>query len=263
MGLLATIWALLWPRKTKPVVAATKSAVSATKPEGLKEIEAALEALEGTNRFMEYLKTPEQHKQAAAPAPAPAHANSVPLCALVVGHSFRDGGAVSHDGRVSEYEFNMPLAQMIAAKVPASRCRVMVMTRQTVLPALVEDLNRIAPDFAIELHCNAADGHASGTEMLYGDLRPKAEVMARIIQRHVVAALKLPDRGVKARKRAERGGYLLHTVNAPAVIAESFFIDNPQDLARARDATELAKAYAQAITSIAMAVLTREEGPEQ
>lgn len=231
MGLLATLWAMLRNRKTKPVTAATKP--EGLKPEGLK------------------------------PEVEPAHA-WVPTCALVVGHSARDGGAVSIDGWESEYEFNMPLAQMIAAKVPASRCRVRVVLRETNLASLVAELNKMAPDFVVELHCNAADNHASGTEMLYGDLRPKAEIMARIIQRHVVAELKLPDRGVKARAPADRGGYLLHKVTAPAVIAESFFIDNPKDLQRARDVGKgLAQAYAQAITSIAQAVLTREEGPEQ
>jgi len=48
---------------------------------------------------------------------------------------------------------------------------------------------------------------------------------------------------------------LLRYTNAPCVIAEPFFIDNHQDLARARDDLEgLAEAYANAIDAMAEAV---------
>ena len=57
--------------------------------------------------------------------------------------------------------------------------------------------------------------------------------------------------GVKPKKSEDRGGYLLRYTHAPCVIAEPFFIDNDEDLARAReDPDGLALAYARAIDKI-------------
>ena len=77
--------------------------------------------------------------------------------------------------------------------------------------------------------------------------------MAEILQNAMVGYLKLPNRGVKPKTSEDRGGYLLRYTEAPCVIAEPFFIDNNDDLARAQEDLEgLAEAYAGAIDSISL-----------
>ena len=75
--------------------------------------------------------------------------------------------------------------------------------------------------------------------------------MAKILSRHLVGALELPDRGILPRNVENRGGYLLKYTNAPCVIAEPFFIDNDGDYARAMERYEqLIAGYALAIEEI-------------
>ena len=60
---------------------------------------------------------------------------------------------------------------------------------------------------------------------------------------------------MKPKTSKDRGGYLLKYTNAPCVIAESFFIDNDDDLARAQEDLEgLAEAYVRAIDRISTTI---------
>ncbi|UCG13233.1 MAG: N-acetylmuramoyl-L-alanine amidase [Deltaproteobacteria bacterium] len=69
---------------------------------------------------------------------------------------------------------------------------------------------------------------------------------------------KLVNRDFGSARKTEnkaRGGYLLRYTNAPCVIAEPFFIDNDEDLAKANeDLAGLAAVYATAIDPMALAV---------
>ena len=76
-------------------------------------------------------------------------------------------------------------------------------------------------------------------------------MIAEILKNALVENLKLPDRVIKPKTSEDRGGYLLRYTKAPCVIAEPFFIDNDDDLARAQEDLEgLAEAYAGAINAI-------------
>lgn len=105
-------------------------------------------------------------------------------------------------------------------------------------------------DLLVEMHCNAFNGSASGTTVLYANGSPKGRAAADIMQRHLVKELDLYDRNVLPRTIKDRGGYLLWGVSQPALIAEPFFIDNDSDLLRARQ-RDLAGAYAGALDRIA------------
>ena len=120
------------------------------------------------------------------------------------------------------------------------------------LPA---DINGLDPHFVLSLHCNSYNGQTSGTEVLYYHKSNVGENIAKILQRHLVEFLGLRDRGIKPKTSEDRGGHLLRYTKAPCVIVEPFFIDNDQDLARARDDLDgLAGAYARAIDEMAQAV---------
>jgi len=81
--------------------------------------------------------------------------------------------------------------------------------------------------------------------VLYYHSSDASRTVAEILQRGLVGFFGLPDRGIKPRTSEDRGGYLLCYTNAPCVIAEPFFIDNDQDLSKAKEDPEgLAAAYA-------------------
>jgi N-acetylmuramoyl-L-alanine amidase len=168
------------------------------------------------------------------------------LCALVIGHKKSSPGAVNERAGLTEFDFNEDLAIRIEKKI--RNAEVQRIYRRT-------DINALEPDFVISLHCNAFNERASGTEALYYHKSEKGKKMAEILLNHLVEHLKLPDRGIKAKTSEDRGGYLLRYTNAPCVIAEPFFIDNDQDLSRAKENLEgLAAVYASSIDEMAQVV---------
>ena len=174
---------------------------------------------------------------------------SLRLCALVIGHKKTSPGAVNPSTGLSEFAFNDELSRLIEQEVQG--VAVQRVYRRT-LETLPHDLNALSPDFIVSLHCNAFNGRASGTEVLYYHRSHQGRKLAEILLKHLVAHLKLPNRGLKPCTAEDRGGYLLRYTKAPCVIAEPFFIDNDQDLARAQeDKQGLARAYARAIEEAA------------
>ncbi|MGD9035372.1 MAG: N-acetylmuramoyl-L-alanine amidase [Syntrophobacterales bacterium] len=174
------------------------------------------------------------------------------LCALVIGHKKSSFGASNEETGLNEFDFNDDLAIRIEKKVQTTRIQRIYRRTYRALP---DDINALDPDFVLSLHCNAYNGRASGTEVLYYHRSKLGESIANILQRHLVTFLGLRDRGIQPKTSEERGGYLLRYTKAPCVIAEPFFIDNDEDLAKARDDLEgLAGAYASAIDAMAQTV---------
>ena len=174
------------------------------------------------------------------------------LCALVIGHKKSSPGASNDKSGLNEFDFNEELAIRIENKVKKTQIQRVYRRTWGELPA---DINGLDPNFVLSLHCNAYNGQASGTEVLYYHKSKVGESIAKILQRHLVEFLGLRDRGIQPKTSEDRGGNLLRYTKAPCVIAEPFFIDNDQDLAKARDDLEgLAGAYASAIDAMAQAV---------
>ena len=171
------------------------------------------------------------------------------LCALIVGHKKQSPGAVSADRQVTEFEFNDALSQLIEQRLQTVNVRRVYRTTYQQLP---EDVNQTDADFAISLHCNAFNNTASGTEVLYYYKSRQGKALASLLQDNLLAALGLNDRGIKPRTTEDRGGYLLRYTQMPCVIAEPFFIDNPDDLALAQThIKKLADAYVTTIEAMA------------
>mgnify|MGYP000341271737 CR=1 FL=1 len=169
-------------------------------------------------------------------------------CALVIGHKKRSPGAHNEKFNLTEFGFNQNLAQEIESKVVGVDVQIIYRRTYASLPS---DINELNPDFIISLHCNAYNKQASGTEVLYYHRSEKGEHFAEVLQHQIVMALGLKDRGTKAKRVVNRGGYLLKYTTAPCVIAEPFFIDNNNDLKTAIDNRQgLIDAYVNAISII-------------
>jgi N-acetylmuramoyl-L-alanine amidase len=174
------------------------------------------------------------------------------LCALVIGHKKSSFGASNDETGLNEFDFNDDLAIRIEKK--AQKTRIQRIYRRT-YRELPDDINALDPHFVLSLHCNAYNGQTSGTEVLYYHKSKVGESIAKILQRHLLDFLGLRDRGIKEKTAEDRGGYLLRYTKAPCVIAEPFFIDNDQDLAKAQENLEgLAGVCARAIDEMAQVV---------
>ena len=170
-------------------------------------------------------------------------------CALVIGHKKDSPGAVNQSSNLTEFDFNDELAKKIENEVSGVNVQRVYRKTYATLPG---DINNLSPDFVISLHCNAFNKTASGTEVLYYHRSNNGKRMAQILNDKLVAALGLPDRGIKPKTVEDRGGSLLKSTNAPCVISEPFFIDNDNDLQVANaNLDKLVDAYARSIEEIA------------
>ena len=176
------------------------------------------------------------------------YAASDPMkAAIIIGHTPASPGATSRRGYVTEWNYNSFLAPLIEDRA-ASDCIIVERGLPNDYDGLPAKVNATGADFAIELHANAFNGEASGTEMLYWHSSTKGKQLAEILQTEILRALGLRHRGIKPCRRADRGGYLLQKTRMPCVIAEPFFIDHDGDLeAATRGMCRLAEAYASAI----------------
>lgn len=181
------------------------------------------------------------------------------LCALVIGHSAASPGAINLASGVQEFEFNDALAKQIEAQTRNVDVHRIYRRNYQQLPS---DINATNPDFVIDLHCNAFNGRASGTEVLYYHRSTKGKQIAEITLTHLVTTLELPNRGSKAKTTEDRGGYLLRYTDSPCIIVEPFFIDNDADLARAYQRYDkLVLAYVTAIEAIAQVLFSVDVTP--
>lgn len=99
------------------------------------------------------------------------------------------------------------------------------------LSEIIADSNQLQPDLHLALHSNASPsdqkGKGSGTETWAWPQGTNSHVFGSLLQQRVVAALGLPDRGVKdGRHLAEVGD----KVKATSVLIEVYFHDNQSDM---------------------------------
>lgn len=157
--------------------------------------------------------------------------------AIVVGHTKLASGAFAVDPiRQSEYYFNTEIAEIMYrhARSIGLECRIFLRDQIGVAGAYAE-ANIWAKGHKsclIELHFNAANGKAKGSETLYDKDPLESKQFAELVQ----AAMKTvfnrtgkQDRGLKLIEPNERGGRNLLLCTFPSVLVEPFFGDNKEE----------------------------------
>lgn len=156
---------------------------------------------------------------------------------LAVGHTMSRPGACNQAAGICEWEWNDELADMIISRNDGSLDFVKKL--RVDYDSLPAEINALEPHLVLELHCNAANRTATGTETLYCAASKRGERVAKVIQAMMVGALGLKSRGIVPVARSGRGGHLLWNTDAPAVITEPFFIDNDEDFSLAQRRKEV------------------------
>lgn len=168
---------------------------------------------------------------------------------IIIGHGGKDVGAINPITKETELNYNIDLAERLRKELKKTENYVVdTYNRGNANVENVHYLNKVGYDVIISLHCNAYNGYAHGTEVLYWNTSKKGQVLAQCIQDEVLETLGLTDRGLKPIKNGDRGAYLLRKTNAPCVIIEPFFIDNDNDFNIGKEKKdEYSKAIALAI----------------
>lgn len=147
--------------------------------------------------------------------------------AIVVGHNSVSQGAVRKDTDETEYIWNGRLARRMARIAPEFGVEAKVFLRQPIgsyrreIDLVYEQTDEWGADATIELHFNSFAGPATGTETLSSG-SAKSLRLAEAVQREMVLALGLKDRGIKTRTSG-RGSESLISGRAPAILIEPYF----------------------------------------
>lgn len=161
--------------------------------------------------------------------------------ALIVGHSIlKNGNCTSAGGYVQEYAYCKELAPIVKKYLELLGCQVtLIVCPERQFNTASEEkryklnlVNGKGFDAVVELHLNAFNGSASGTECLYYPTSSKGKELAQRVNDGLDDIF--PDRNIKARDNL----YILRETTSPAIIVEAFFCDNKQDYARADEPHE-------------------------
>lgn len=161
---------------------------------------------------------------------------------IIVGHTKRSSGAFSKTLNQSEYVFNSGLAALMA-DYARSRGHMSVIETRDIggIEGAFSRILKTNPSCVIELHFNAANGKASGSEVLFTDASDMPGILelalAQAIVKNMSATLGIPNRGVKELATGGERGFhnLAQTTRVASVLIESGFGDNPTDASRMRD----------------------------
>lgn len=159
--------------------------------------------------------------------------------AIVVGHSIlKNGNCTSAGGYVQEYAYCKELAPLVANKLrkEGHTVDIIICPEKQFKEAYEEKKYKLGKingkkyDLVVELHLNAYNGTAKGTEVLYYSERGK--VYAQRVND------KLDDIFVDRNIKKRTDLYILRDTDCAAILVEAFFCDNKDDYMKADEAHE-------------------------
>jgi N-acetylmuramoyl-L-alanine amidase len=95
----------------------------------------------------------------------------------------------------------------------------------------------------LSIHCNAADGKATGVEVYYRGSSDRA--FAQLVLDSLVEATGLKSRGLKRESESQHSRLAVLDFGPPACLAEIGFLDNPHDRSVIRDRNVRLKFWAE------------------
>lgn len=146
------------------------------------------------------------------------------------GHGGKDAGALSKDSSYPEKKFNLDMAMLLKGKLEEMGAKVVLSREGDTYPELSKrpaDAIKANADLFLSIHANSTTSNTTqGTETLYKEGKDKA--FATNLQRYMLAAWGLKDRGVVARNELAvlRG---MSGTDIPAALIEPAFINNVAD----------------------------------
>ena len=143
------------------------------------------------------------------------------------GHGGNDSGAVGPTG-LQEKDVNWQIAVITAGELAKHGIKIMFTRNgdeQASLDKRVQIANGIKADYFVSIHANSASNpKATGTETFAYAPGVEGDKLAHSIQRSLVQAIGLADRGVKYDTLK-----VTRATNMPAVLVEVAFISNPDE----------------------------------
>ena len=156
-----------------------------------------------------------------------------------------DSGAVSPSTGLREADYAWDISQLVQKYLVDAGVKVFVMQSDD-LAYVCETADNDGVDLVVSVHCNASESHtARGTEVEVYSQYSEGLKAAQHVLDQIVDSVGTIDRGVREHPEF----YMLNHVDAPAILIEIAFIDEPNDeyiLVHRKD--DIARAIARGIT---------------
>lgn len=151
------------------------------------------------------------------------------------GHGGADPGACSKTG-TKEAIIVAKICDILAERLKINGYPFEVYQQKTTYREIPKAENKSGATCFISVHCNgAAKSSAKGTETLYCTGSTKGKKLAEIMQKCLIQATGLTDRGSKPRSDL----LVLNATKAPAILIETAFITNPKEEKILKDTPEV------------------------
>lgn len=175
------------------------------------------------------------------------------------GHSpngIPDPGTLNYDTGLRECDVALGVGQLLKKYLIQAGVPVVGFLQSDSLPGICDEANLSGADIFISLHCNGhANGMAKGAEVWACAGSQRGGTLADCIQKQIVSALNMTDRGVRIATPGVNGLYVLTNTDMPAVLVELGFITNVWDEQKLRTKQDdFARAIARGVTDYQLLV---------
>lgn len=149
-----------------------------------------------------------------------------------VGHGGSDPGAVANG--IKEKDANLQIALACEAELVRHGVEVKLSRKKDENDPLTDEIkecNAFAPELAVDIHNNAANGKGDGAEAYYHYKGGVSKTLAENVLAEIVK-IGQNSRGAKTRIGADGRDYygFIRMTKAPAIIVETAFLDNKNDV---------------------------------
>lgn len=155
---------------------------------------------------------------------------------IVSGHDFEKTGCVNTRLNVNEYKIVQRIINRVMDLERFKDVDLVYKARNASLSNLPKEINLWSPNLAIEVHLNAANGVAQGSETLVWHTSTKGAEYGKLFSKIASSKTGYRDRGIINVKDKENGCVFLKGTSCPAILIEPFFLD------AIKDSSELEKA---------------------
>lgn len=170
---------------------------------------------------------------------------------ISVGHGGDDPGAIGVN-KVKESEKTLELSKAVEKALKAVGVDVKLSrtgNNNNPQSSKLKQIESYKPDIAIDIHFNAYNGKATGTETYYQHNVSRSKNLAENLARLVAQTIGITNRGAKVKLLSDGRDYfgmLRKCSTCPIVLLETCFIDNSSDMAKAM-AADVAGAIAKCL----------------
>jgi len=183
---------------------------------------------------------PQSNGALSVATPAPKVPRAV--VALSSGHSVYESGVAAH-GRI-EYNEALRIVNAAAAKLTQRGFAVHVTNRRDAggdTPThAARAINATGADVAVEVHLNAFNGTAHGTESFYWHASSRGKKLSQLLCKHITTAIGTANRGAKPYSGGERGVVIVRDTKMPTALLEVLFLDNKTEAAKLDNTASIA-----------------------